>query len=280
MIVAGIVLYNPDFSILKKNIESIHSQVSKLILIDNNSVNFHLIKKEVSEKYNDIIFLRNDKNEGIAKALNQIMNYADSIHAEWVITLDQDSICPHDIIHKYSKYMNLPQVGILSPIIVDGNYPYIENISSNDYDIIEKCITSASLNKIDVWKKVGGFDEKMFIDFVDFEYSYRVRKKGYEILRVNNTKLLHHLGNLEIREFFFKKIYIGHHNAIRKYYYVRNAIYCYRKHSELYSLKLLIKDVLGLIIKILMFEEEKNKKIKYIFNGIFDSTKMDVSNND
>ena len=30
---------------------------------------------------------------------------------------------------------------------------------------------------------IGGFDETMFIDFVDFDFCYRLKKEGYEILQ-------------------------------------------------------------------------------------------------
>ena len=75
MMLAGIVLYNPEEKRLEENIMAIEKQVDKIILIDNDSRNYEIIKnKYIQKKKIDII--HNEKNEGIAYALNQILKYA------------------------------------------------------------------------------------------------------------------------------------------------------------------------------------------------------------
>ena len=79
---AGIVLFNPDIKRLEENISAISPQVGSLILVDNGSKNIDDIKKLI-EGYGNITYIRNDDNYGIAKALDQIINKADELGAEW-----------------------------------------------------------------------------------------------------------------------------------------------------------------------------------------------------
>ena len=70
---AGIVSYNPDIKRFKENIDSILSQVDKLIIIENGSKDSEEIIKIIkSYDENRIKLVVNSKNMGIAKALNQI----------------------------------------------------------------------------------------------------------------------------------------------------------------------------------------------------------------
>ena len=92
MVLAGIVLYNPDEDRLVENIQAVVGQVDETILIDNNSSNIEKIKKRVNELNYNINIIENSKNNGIAFALNQILEYAIDNNYEWFLTLDQDSV--------------------------------------------------------------------------------------------------------------------------------------------------------------------------------------------
>jgi rhamnosyltransferase len=82
-------------------------------------------------------------------------------------------------------------------------------ITPHGYSEVRTCITSGALTNLDLWKKLDGFDEQMFIDSVDFEYCYRVRKAGYKVIQTDQVQLSHSIGNaiyvqisiLEIQEY-------------------------------------------------------------------------------
>lgn len=275
-IAAGIVLYNPDIIRLKENINAIISQVEFIVLVDNDSANIEEVESEFS--YSNIFFKKNKKNMGIATALNQIVHFCELKKCEWVLTLDQDSVVPDNLIENYERYSHLDKIGIMTPKIIDRNYlekfGTIINNSEPEYEYVEKCITSASFINIPICKEIGYFDEKMFIDLVDFEYCIRLQKANYKILRLNHIALIHQLGDLKIYSAFGKKIFVTNHSEIRNYYYARNSLYYLKKHKEYLSKKNIYLKLLTKMIKVSIFERKKISKLRAIFLGIKDGRKM------
>ena len=62
---------------------------------------------------------------------------------------------------------------------------------------IKRSITSGSLLSLNAWKAVGGFDERLFVDWVDYEFSCDLRAHGYGMVRNNGVTLLHEMGKCE-----------------------------------------------------------------------------------
>lgn len=274
--IAGIVTFNPDISRLKKNIEAIIYQVKAVLIVDNNSSNLQEIESLSNSK---IIIIRNNNNKGIAFALNQILDWADKKGYEWVITLDQDSVCPPDYISTAQPYMKA-KIGQIVPILFESNsktYHYLGDKSNgNAVQCVSKSITSASITNVKVWKKIGGFDNDLFIDYVDYDYAIRLRLAGYKILRLNNVFLDHQIGHSVNHKVGFINVRVANHSAFRKYYICRNIVIFIRR----YKLKAKpIAEVLRLFKVIsfsVLFEDKKKDKIKSIFNGIKDGLAYNI----
>lgn len=277
-ICAGIVLYNPDVNRLQENIEAIVNQVQIVYLQDNGSSNI-LEVEELLKKWDNVILLINPKNKGIAWALNRLCEKAAFDGFQWILTLDQDSVCPTKMISKYTKYLD--KVDMLCPKIVDRNCGLLEGKSVN-VENVKECITSGCLLKIESWIQINGFDEKMFIDGVDFEFCHRMTQNQMKILRINEVILNHELGNITIRHFLWFKVVVKNHSAFRKYYIARNIIYMARKRKSLFWIIKGMLQEIKLMVIILLYEENKEEKIKRIVKGITDGFKENgrVSNND
>lgn len=271
-IAAGIVLYNPDFELLKINIESIISQVEKLVIIDNASDNIKEIE-EYLHLLSNCYLTKNSENFGIAKALNQIIKNFEQ-EFEWVLLLDQDSVVPPNFIHQFKKYIHMDKIGIICPKINYQNDDRMTIQECEEYKFVEKCITSGSLINTEVWRFVDFFDEAMFIDFVDFEYCIRIQKAGYKILQINNIFLRHNLGNLESKRFANRKVRVTNHSAIRYYYYVRNALYTVRKHKNYLNPFPIYRKILKKMAKIILYERDKIGKLHAMFRGYIDRKKI------
>ena len=213
-IIVGIVAFNPEVSRLEENIAAVSKQASSIVIVDNGSENFAeietLIAKVVSSR-NDIgnesglrvKILKNEKNDGIAAAISQIMDYADEEAYKWVLTLDQDSVIEPGLINVYLNVVNDSKYadgGMLTCLIQDRNFRD-EKYEKQDTPVMEVgyCITSAAFTSVKAYKKTTGYDKKFFIDTVDFDICYSLREAGFKVYRVNHVGLYHEVGHGENR---------------------------------------------------------------------------------
>lgn len=277
-IIAGIVLFNPEISRLKKNISTITNQVEKIVLFDNGSSNIEEIK-EVTLGNSKLILIQSKKNIGIAAALNRIFFYSKkNFQADFILTVDQDSVCPKNLICEYLRFYDL-KIGIYTPEITDINV--LNNNESKKKNNLEtsevkRCITSASLTSYDAWKSVNGFDETMFIDNVDFDFCKRIRKKGYKIVKVNSVSIKHEIGHITVHNTIFGRVLVKNHNSFRKYYIARNTIYMARKDCNIFWEVIACLRVAKQMLLVIMFEKNKAQKIKSLFKGTYEGKKIKI----
>ena len=129
---------------------------------------------------NKVSYIRNDKNEGIARALNQILGFAEERCYQYFLTLDQDSVCNPGLIDMYKSIVK-PDAAQVTCRIIDKDNEEIDAVpfEGNRFIIVDYCITSGCINNTDAIKQVGGYDERLFIDGVDLDLSLRLKKAGY-----------------------------------------------------------------------------------------------------
>ena len=224
------------------------------------------------KKYN--LFLQiNETNLGVAKGLNQILDKSYEINSNYLLTLDQDSSISKQSILEMMKYINNDNIAIVCPLIVEKN-KYYKIKQKSEIMELNRCITSGSLMNLKICKKIGYFDEKMFIDYVDFDYCKRIILNNKKIVRIKKATIKHEIGKRTKRRFIFFTVYPTNHNKTRVYYYVRNIKYYLRKFKYKLSIKEIIYEYINLLWKftsIILYEQDKSGKIKMFFNGWKDS---------
>lgn len=242
-ICGGMVLYNPDIKLLKKNILQIINQIDVLYVFDNGSSNSEIIKKNIVSAFPTINYYFSKKNLGIAYGLNWLLKKAYENNYDWCLTLDQDSICSSNMIHEYKKYLDMPDVALISPFVLNNskyNLDDYRKLNLPDFTYIEEpmdCITSGCLTNVKVFKKLHGLNSKLFIDFVDTELNCKVLDNGYKILRVNAAYLIQQMGvahPVKIFNWLFEKTQLNIFRRLkvatvytdqRLYYSSRNSRY-------------------------------------------------------
>lgn len=271
MTLAVIVTYNPEIKRLLENINSIEGQVDEIIIVDNNSKNIEKIKEIITLKKINIIL--NKVNGGIAKALNQALDYAKKNMNKFILTLDQDSICSKNMVENLKKGFEISEkIAIVSPTIFDINTK--KNMTKNlseDYEEVEWVITSGSLCKTEYLVGIGGFKEELFIDYVDAEICLNLKNNGYKVMLSKNIVLKHEVGKTEIKKFLNINFYVTNHSAERFYYMLRNLVILLRNYKKEWKLKILKK-----IMCIILFEKDKINKLKKAFYGIKDGYKINL----
>lgn len=286
-VLAGIVLYNPDIWRLKNEVDSIFDQVSQICMYDNGSKNIDEIKKMFADSpySSKVFFLLSPQNIGIGAATNKIFEYAMQNEFEWVLTLDHDTICPRNLVSEYLKYINLENVGLLCPKVIDSKIVnnYWDNNNHNIIEKIEVCIQSGALINVEAWLTIGKFDEWMFVDFVDFDFGKRMIINDFVMCRCNNVAIEHELGKkyrpcyAGIAEFIYKltKIkyvkyftYKNDFSAARIFYCTRNNLVYIRKYKDYIDIR---KEYISFLKRTIMrFLRGRNRFmiIKETYKGI------------
>lgn len=274
-ILAGIVLFNPDIKRLECNINTIINQVDKVLLIDNNSKNIDEIKA-LCFNNDKISIICNKENYGIAKALNQILNYSYENNFDWFLTLDQDSVSNSELISKYKEFMSVEKnIAVITCEYEDLNVELPKyNFGKNDYILVDFCITSGSLNNTFAIKENCCFDDEMFIDMVDYDYCTSLIENNLKIIKINFKGFYHEVGKSVKKKILFKDEIVFNHSPFRTYYITRNSFYYIKKHKKSINvLKWYIKSWKKILL-ILLFEKDKKEKFKNIIKGIQDSKEM------
>lgn len=263
----GIVTYNPDISRLKKNIESVQTNINVdlIIIIDNNSNNISQLI-DIIKNYANIKLIQHTKNRGIACALNEICNYAKCIGYTNVLTLDQDSIPQPHLVDKLLKNAN-DKTGILCPRTEDLNMGRQYITKADGCDNLDLVITSGNLVNLDAWEKVGKFDESLFIDGVDFDFCIRMKANGYFIHRINSLYILHEVGHGKTIHILGRQMSVMNHTPLRLYYIIRNYLFIGKKHHQQ---GYWTKEVVKRIFIVTCFEHNRLKKWRYIIRGFID----------
>lgn len=269
--IAGVVvLFNPPENSLR-NIHSYFNQMDFLFIYDNSECENSIILGDIIKSHKTKYCFM-EKNSGIATAINRAASYALENGFDFLLTMDQDTSVDPDFIESYKKFLSsnkFTQIGLLAPVPF---YTEPGKITKTETGEIDAVITSGSLLNLRIFEKVGPFFEKLFIDYVDFEYCLRIRRFGFKIIQIKDAKIYHQLGNLEKHSFLFKTIYVTHHSPLRYYYRTRNRMYVGSKYLFSFP-KFVMKDFFVFfneLVKIICFEKEKMKKIKMILLGLID----------
>jgi len=267
-----VVLYNPDMQEIVENISSYIDAVDLLITVDNSEHSTHSL-----EESNKTIHIRNNDNLGIAKALNQGMIKAKELGYDYVVLMDQDSRffeAESSVQALYDALQDKDTNFMSSAVVVNAD------IAPKEQDKIlryrESCITSGSMLRLSMTDKIGLHEEKLFIDYVDFEYCLRAGKMGYTIVETQGARLKHLIGeSAKVSMAFFPwyKTYTTNHSALRRYYRWRNSAYVWKQYYSSHPkwIRKNIKQTFSDLKKILLFEDQKMKKCRAIFLGLKDA---------
>ena len=268
--VAGVVvLYNPEDSVIQ-NIESYIRQVGVLYIVDNSTEPRIFIRDYLKDNKH-LIYIFNNFNIGVAAALNIGAKRAISDGFSYLLTMDQDSKTPDNMVESLLEiFDSLENVGIVSPLH-SNIFQTHKRFQAEKVTKVDGIMTSGNLISLGAYKVSGGFNEDFFIDYVDVEYCLRLKNNNYNIYRVNNVVLEHKEANLSKRKIFSFTFYPTNNVPFRLYYKTRNLLYL-RKQYHQYS-HLLFQEYLlyfKSILKILLFEEKKILKVKMILLGVKD----------
>lgn len=222
--------YNPEPNVLLENLQSYAGQVKFVVITDNSdstSKRFEVL--QVAGRFDNVVVNAMLTNAGIATAQNVGIQKAKDLGGDFVIEMDQDSMLPpgyvDDLVCRHSELTAKGvRVGGIGPLAVrKGSDEVYDGISrSGDVIEVEYTLSSGFLMRFDAIDAVGLKNEDLFIDFVDWEWCWRSRERGYRIFIDTTLEISHMLGDGHKRILGQS---IGMPSPIRHYYQFRNFIY-------------------------------------------------------
>lgn len=265
-IVAVVVSYNGG-SETARAVEVLAESVGYVHVVDNNSApGSRAALAQLDERPNvSVEYL--PENMGIAHALNRGVARAVALGKSWILTMDQDSSPDRDMIGAYcSAVSSDPGIRSMSPVISDrGKTRRVAR------QILSYAITSGNLVHMDVYRKVGGYCEELFIDGVDFDFSLRVRQAGFQIHLIPEARLYHRLGDKKPEGILID--WYTRHSPIRRYYMFRNLVYLLRWHGlrfPVFAAKALVAHAM-LLLLILRHDPRPRTSYRFAARGFRDA---------
>lgn len=284
---AIVIWFNPETIGVKKIIENIKSYstyIDKVYIVDNSPIKH----RELSTNIENSFYIFNNNKGGIAGAQNLGWKKAQEDGFEWIMTMDQDSFFePGQFVAYRSKvieYISCNEKGvcfgprindlnekkyltkqiryhILSPIkrllfkLINKNWKPAE---LPDVEINRNLIASANIVKISILTLVNGYDEKLFIDQVDFDLCNKIKCIGYETVRFNTVYLNQIYGDKNFFAFIKPKAF---YSQFRFYYIIRNHVILAARYQALS--KIFNKELKELYFQYCVFSLKafSNKKI-------------------
>jgi rhamnosyltransferase len=264
------------------NLSALLPQVGKLLVVDNGSDEKSFQPVAAAAERLGAGIIRLGSNTGIATALNVGLRFARDQGYQWYATFDQDSTPPPDMIQTMLRargaYPRPAEVALISPCHVDPRlglvtaYPWTEE-SGEGWRVTTSALASGNLVSVEAAARVGGFDETLFIDWVDIEFCLRLRRLDYRILQAMHAKLSHSLGELDVRRFIAKPVVITNHAAVRRYYMTRNRIITWGRYWRreplyvLWDIYFFLRDTLYMVL----FEQNVMRKAAMTARGMRDA---------
>ncbi|MFZ0964144.1 MAG: glycosyltransferase [Terriglobia bacterium] len=283
---AVIVTYNIGEPI-HRCFNSIYHQVGHVILVDNGSDERTRRELDKLASQDSVTLILNERNEGIARAMNQGVELARSLRFRWVLTLDHDSKATPDMVDKLlHAYETLSKQGHPAVGIIAAN-PFDENAQvfllghrpgdSGDQPV-EVAFLPSSGNMIScaVFEDVGMFDEAFFMYLVDSDFCLRVRRAGFRLFLCPGAVLMHQEGEKQKRRFLGRDVFYERTRKPARYYFTRNRIYFLRKHRLSFHFpcrgtKEFISGFIKAYGKVLLYDEEPFTEIALALRGLFDA---------
>jgi rhamnosyltransferase len=264
-ILAVVVSYNGMMKTVQ-TVQALRGSAGKIVIVDNGSEEPSLnILRELARDGISVIFL--SENMGIAYALNLGVAEARRQGYSWLLTMDQDSKVEPTMINKYiDAITEMPDEVCLTPCIKLNGKPTVAFSG-----LVQYAITSGNLVKTEIFSKIGLYNEDMFIDAVDFDFSLRVRRSGWNILRVAGAYMHHELGEQHSVTGPFSRFYTRH-SPIRRYYAYRNWLYLAKNYIHdfpLFTAKFAFAHLM-LFITMIFYDRNPTQSLAYAMRGIRD----------
>lgn len=207
MISSSLVLYNNDEKDVIRVLKCVDISIIDIVFVIDNSMTDRL-KSVVLESTNKAHYIGGHGNIGFGRANNIGIDIAIENNYDYHIILNPDIVFVPDTISKLKSYMdNNPDIGLVKPRLTyaDGTAQISASLLPSPFDVlcrrllpnlfkrrqVKYELKNINLNipqevpnvggcflftRINVLKKISGFDSRFFLYFEDFDFVRRIHQ--------------------------------------------------------------------------------------------------------
>tara|TARA_R110002072_G_scaffold4508_1_gene31392 strand:- start:25422 stop:26345 length:924 start_codon:yes stop_codon:yes gene_type:complete len=292
---AGVVAHNPKVGALHDLVGNLLACSRWVVIVDNASSDTEYLEV-LARQQPGVTIVQNAQNRGVSGGVNQVIDHAREMKAEFVVAFDQDTKISPELINVLAGDLQMKRasgesVAAIGPLVVDDytdhKLPFIrfrlpwntryrgETLATSERLVAcDFLITSGCLMPMQTIDDVGAMNEALFIDNVDLEWCFRAMHKGYKIYGDFGAAIRQQIGENHTKIPFTQAV-IRYHDYQRNYYMTRNRLWLYRQR---YTIKAwVVHDVLRFILKfcyLLAFRGNRVDLVKSTLRGLIDSFAM------
>lgn len=209
----------------------------EVIVVDNNSSE-HVVHFNQTA-FPDFKFISNDINLGFSKANNLGIEHAQS---ENILILNPDTIISEEIVQQAIQLLNSDKkIGAVAVRMMDGRGDYLPESARGFPDLkssflkllglkkwssyyktqdtndhIEVMSGACMFFKKDIYKAIGGLDERFFMYGEDIDISYQLHKAGFVIKYISDKEIVHFKGRSSVKSNW--RYQTAFYNAMKLYW--------------------------------------------------------------
>lgn len=231
--VAVVPAYRPTTADLLAVAETLTASGLSVLVVDDGSAAEFDAALDAVGAINGVILRRHPDNRGIARSLNDGLRFAQSEGAEWLLTVDQDSLVPENYVAAIAEAAEVAaarlgrhRVGAVAAEGVDDvsgpmGYPFR---TTAGLPTTEEVIQTGTLWSVAAMTEVGGFDERLGIDAVDAAACLRLRESGRVIALARSVRIGQRFGSARQVRFLGRTVIASGHPPQRRTTMVRNRL--------------------------------------------------------
>lgn len=272
---AVVVAYRPDLARLEENLAIVRAEC-EIVLLDNSddagvAAGLAALARRVGARY-----LSMGGNRGIAAAQNAGFDVLLQGGKEYVVLLDDDSRPDPDLVRNLiAADTALRRAG--EPVAaVSARARTQEGVDISTTQerrgattATRDLMSSGSLIRAEILRRVGGMEERLFIDCVDFEWGWRAQARGLKLFLANDVYIEHALGMGHLSVMGLR---VGIPTPIRHYYQYRNILWMLGRRYVPARWK--AKQILSLAAKPLVLSvalAPRRGRLRYMLQGVRDA---------
>lgn len=165
--------------------------ISRFVVYDNSPADFE--QEDITALCPEALYVRDTANSGLPRAYNLAARKAEEWGYTRVLLLDQDTTFPPEAWHCYQHAAGY--TGVTAPLAVTAQgqtfSPYDPSVrrrtpaglSAGEYSLHRfYVINSGMCVPVALFKQTGGYNERITLDFADFQFLMHVRRHSPRFL--------------------------------------------------------------------------------------------------